>query len=760
MPHYSPQVGHWGNRFQSLPLSSPSSSPVTQTPPVNVGDAESDASSGREGEQSCNNPTIFVGSLPTNTDEKELRFSLQVHLTQYAKVMYVKIHHGKDGGICAFVQFENVDSAAVFLDTLRANSQRLFLGRRLRFEIAHAHRTLLVSYRVPNMQDTVSVSSESHDLPFSMTIRKNASPPVVFNEIASEESLHGVSGLHFQPVICTAEVIHQLATHFGPLERLELYKQASSGHVTWAHHRAQQSDPLRSAVLAGPHNDDQPSDGIKGDTSPSPANKEESFDWSTDAPSEGHLFSANRLNVEDDESTPRAIIAPLVPSKPQVQGAKNDAPNGVGTSPVSPNESEFPSIPSSAEPLLGFPNWHDNNPRMGCGFEEGFSQRDFDRSALYIPNILVHGPEAWSEYKLEDYFSTFGRIKDVKVIRPRTSFQFHDHPVGSNTSQRMPRLGKVRSYSIPPRQSRWQRQRQRRKGVRAYMSNYRRFDGYRRDDRDPSAPPHDFGGVQCVASDALIPNIAALNISTDAESPDASLNVEVDDHREPAAILQANRSQIPPRRLHRPKAKGLPPLAVYLHSNRRTLGSTPDASYAVWHAVLFWIPRGPPGPAGPHSDANSAPYPTPYWPGIYGPFISHPTYSQQRDHTDAGQPVYPSPPVPPSATFKTNIEANPVLPSRSVESIHDSIFPDEQTPPIAKQIGSLARPRRKLSLDTHRLDTPRLGPTSPPWRRIHINPLDLNRVDDRGLLPWQVANAEMQFSRRALVIRTIIHGSI
>ncbi len=39
-------------------------------------------------------------------DEKELRFSLQVHLSQYAKVMYVKIHHGKDGGMCAFVQFE------------------------------------------------------------------------------------------------------------------------------------------------------------------------------------------------------------------------------------------------------------------------------------------------------------------------------------------------------------------------------------------------------------------------------------------------------------------------------------------------------------------------------------------------------------------------------------------------------------------------------------------------------------------------------
>lgn len=108
---------------------------------------------------------------------------------------------------------------------------------------------------------------------------------------------------------------------------------------------------------------------------------------------------------------------------------------------MSPNESEFPSTPSNAEPLLGFPDWHNNNPRMGCGFEDSFSQREFDRSALYIPNILVHGPEAWTEYKLEDYFSTFGRIKDVKVIRPRMSSQFHDHPDGSNSSQRMPRLG-------------------------------------------------------------------------------------------------------------------------------------------------------------------------------------------------------------------------------------------------------------------------------------------------------------------------------
>ncbi|KAF7436583.1 hypothetical protein PC9H_003416 [Pleurotus ostreatus] len=761
MPHYSPHVGHWGNRFQSLPLSSPSSSPVTQTPPVNVGDAESDASSGREGEQSCNNPTIFVGSLPTNMDEKELRFSLQVHLTQYAKVMYVKIHHGKDGGICAFVQFENVDSAAVFLDTLRANSQRLFLGRRLRFELAHAHRTLLVSYRVPNMQDTVSVSSESHDLPFSMTIRKNASLPVVFNEIASEESTHGVSGLYFQPVICTAEVIHQLATHFGPLERLELYKQAPSDHgvdsertyppphdaprlptmdprcweikfqsrsdcvtalnalltipfitVTWAHHRAQQSDPLRNAVLGRLHNDDQPSDGIKGDTSPSPSKREESFDWSTDEPSEGHIFSANRLNLEDDESTPRAVIAPLVSSLPQVQGAKNDTPNGVGTSPVSPNDSEFPSTPSNAESLLGFPDWHNNNPRMGCGFEDGFLQREFDRSALYIPNILVHGPEAWTEYKLEDYFSTFGRIKDVKVIRPPNAptgyaiVSFENIESAAYAKNKQERFGRIQYRHV----SRGGRGRGRGgRGVRAYMNNYRRFDGYRRDDRDPSAPPHDFGGVQCVASDALLPNIAALSITADAEPPlDASLNVEVDVHREPRGGCSPGQQKpdspkklastegegvdnvtpgaLPPFQPSVPTAPSMPTIpgahpysmpAPYFHPGPWGVPQMHHMQYGMpYYSGYHMVPQGP---AGPHSDANSSPFPTPYWPGMYGPFVSHPTYSQQRDHTDAGQPVYPSPPVPAIGHFQDEHRGLiPYYPQEALSQYMTQHSPDEQ----------------------------------------------------------------------------------
>ncbi|KAF4573131.1 hypothetical protein EYR36_007641 [Pleurotus pulmonarius] len=714
MPHYSPQVGHWGNRFQSLPMSSPSLSPTAQTPPINaVGDVESDASSGREGEQTCNNPTIFVGSLPTNMDEKELRFSLQVHLSQYAKIMYVKIHHGKDGGMCAFVQFENVDSAAVFLDTLRANSQRLFLGRRLRYEMAHAHRTLLVSYRVPNNS---SISSESHDLrdlPFSMTIRKNASPSVVFNETASQETPAGVSWLHFQPI-----VIHQLATHFGPLERLELFKQACSDHggvdsertyppphdaprlptmdprcweikfqsrsdcvtalnvvtsyfylgykmlnpiqtlfaipfitVTWAHHR------LQPAVLQN-----QPSDGIVSDASPSPNKAEESFDWSTDVPSEGHMFSANRLNAEDDESTPRAVIAPLVPSKPQVQGAKNGMHDGVGMSPIS-NESDFPSTPSNAEPLPGFPDWHSKTSHVGCGFEESYAHREFDRSALYIPNILVHGPEAWTEYKLEDYFSTFGRIKLVKVVRPPNA------PTG---------------YAIV---------------------SFENTESAARDDRDPSAPPHDFGSVP---NDTVLPNIGALNISTDAEPRlDGTLNVGTDVNHEPRSGSPGQQKPETPGKLastesNREGAESATPSALpsfpppvpppsmatltgqpyahphYFHPGPWGVPQMPHVPYAVPYYPGYHVV--PPGPGGVHSDANSAPYPAPYWPGMYGPFISHPTYAPQRD-ADGGQPVYPSPPVPAIGHFQDEHRGLiPFYPHEALSQYMTQCSPEDHNP--------------------------------------------------------------------------------
>lgn len=235
------------------------------------------------------------------------------------------------------------------------------------------------------------------------------------------------------------------------------------------------------------------------------------------------------------------------------------------------------------------------------------------------------------------------------------------------------------------------------------MNNYRRFDGYRRDDRDTSAPPHDFGGVQCVASDALLPNIAALNISTDAEPPlDASLNVEVDVHRETRSGSPGQQKPDSPKKLTSTEGEGvdnatpgaLPPFqpSVPTAPSMPTIPGAQPYSMAApyfhpgpWgvpqmHHMQYGMPYYsgyhvvPPGPAGPHSDANSAPYPTPYWPGMYGVSLMCLFRSTIADETGYS-PLFPTQPTLnnattrtlgslfihlllclPLATFKTNIE--------------------------------------------------------------------------------------------------------
>lgn len=187
------------------------------------------------------------------------------------------------------------------------------------------------------------------------------------------------------------------------------------------------------------------------------------------------------------------------------------------------------------------------------------------------------------------------------------------------------------------------------------MHNYRRFDGYRRDDQEPSAPHHDLGSVQCVTSDTLLPNIAALNISTDAEpSLDASLNAGLDGSREPRSGSPGQQKPDSPKNListggDREGADNATPGALPLFqpsvpaapSMPTIPGSQPypmSAPYfhpGPWgvpqmHHMPYGIPYYsgyhvvPPGPAGPHSDANPAPYPTPYWPGMYGVSLMSP----------------------------------------------------------------------------------------------------------------------------------------
>lgn len=94
----------WGTRFDSLVPPSPSipqtelSSPSTATPQL--------ARSGfRDFPKLPHNASVFVGSLPSAMDHRELTHALYEHLSPYTEIQNVKVVRDPyHGGVCAFVQ--------------------------------------------------------------------------------------------------------------------------------------------------------------------------------------------------------------------------------------------------------------------------------------------------------------------------------------------------------------------------------------------------------------------------------------------------------------------------------------------------------------------------------------------------------------------------------------------------------------------------------------------------------------------------------
>ena len=94
----------WGTRFDSLVPASPNipqtelSSPSTATPQLAP-------SAHRDLQKLPHNASVFVGSLPSAMDHRELIRALYDHLSPYTEIHNIKVvrdpHHG---GVCAFVQ--------------------------------------------------------------------------------------------------------------------------------------------------------------------------------------------------------------------------------------------------------------------------------------------------------------------------------------------------------------------------------------------------------------------------------------------------------------------------------------------------------------------------------------------------------------------------------------------------------------------------------------------------------------------------------
>ncbi|KAJ3929674.1 MAG: hypothetical protein NXY57DRAFT_391627 [Lentinula lateritia] len=235
----------WGTRFDSLPLSSPplaspkSSAAATE----NVGQLSNPVESPlvEKVEKTSHDASVFVGSLPINVDHKELSAMLSRHLSEFAQVKSVKVIRDSKGGVCAFVQCEDADSATRLIQTLQTSPPKPFFGRILRFEPARAYRSLLISYRTPTQkvistnENTSAESIVELTLPTAMRINKfksSKSAAIFYNDeaIHMETQAEGISASthemsFFQaPVFCDAATLKAICGFFGPLEHFLLLK--------------------------------------------------------------------------------------------------------------------------------------------------------------------------------------------------------------------------------------------------------------------------------------------------------------------------------------------------------------------------------------------------------------------------------------------------------------------------------------------------------------------------------------------------------
>lgn len=93
----------------------------------------------------------------------------------------------------------------------------------------------------------------------------------------------------------------------------------------------------------------------------------------------------------------------------------------LGKSPITPktSSSQFPITPTSANAdiqRLSFKEYerkeygYYNDPRP--------AERELDPTTLFVGGLEIFGPGAWNEEKIANFFSRFGGLEDVNLVRP------------------------------------------------------------------------------------------------------------------------------------------------------------------------------------------------------------------------------------------------------------------------------------------------------------------------------------------------------
>ena len=158
----------WGTRFDSLVPASPSisqtelSSPSAATPQLAHQSVRPIAFGRGDLPKPPHEASVFVGSLPSAVDNRELIRALHDHLSPYAGILNIKVvRDNSHGGVCAFVQCQVSPSACTpfVLQSDRVNSpRRVLLSLLLPSMLNLPHHSLVVPFATKRLGPRASFS--------------------------------------------------------------------------------------------------------------------------------------------------------------------------------------------------------------------------------------------------------------------------------------------------------------------------------------------------------------------------------------------------------------------------------------------------------------------------------------------------------------------------------------------------------------------------------------------------------------------------
>jgi hypothetical protein len=98
--------------------------------------------------------------------------------------------------------------------------------------------------------------------------------------------------------------------------------------------------------------------------------------------------------------------------------------DGLSITPLTP-VSQFPITPTDCEANVAQDAFQKGFQSRGNGnsFKVSRPEREIDPTTLFVGGLEMYGPGAWDEEKVKIFFSRFGGLESVKVVRPGMSFR-------------------------------------------------------------------------------------------------------------------------------------------------------------------------------------------------------------------------------------------------------------------------------------------------------------------------------------------------